>query len=188
MNFLGHLYLSNKNPHFLVGGFIADEIKGKKYLSYPSEIQNGIIYHRNVDTITDSDKNLLYLKRHLYPYVHKYAGVIIDVYLDHILAKNWDVFSDMPLNNFAKNTYIDLIKNQHYLPIVSKYILFRMVIGGWLTGYSSFKGFSTALKGMSLRRVPGTDLVTALTPIKKNEILFEKTCLRFLKKIIDKKP
>ena len=66
MNFLGHLYLSKKNADFLIGNFIADEIKGKKYLSYPNEIQNGILFHRKVDTFTDIDRNLLSLKKYLF--------------------------------------------------------------------------------------------------------------------------
>ena len=187
MNFLGHLYLSSKNPHFLIGGFMADQIKGKKYLSYPSEIQKGILYHRKTDTKTDSDKSLLSLKKHLYPHVHKYAGVVIDIYLDHILAKHWKCFSDIPLNVFARNTCFILVKNQHYLPLISKYILLRMILGSWLTGYSTFKGFSSALKGMGIRRVPGTDLMSALIPIKQNETIFENTCLAFLKQVTENK-
>jgi len=183
MNFLGHLYLSNKKPNILIGNFIADEIKGKKYLLYPYGIQKGILFHRKIDTITDTDNNLRSLKKHLYPYVHKYAGVVLDIYLDHILAKHWGQFCHIPLKTFAWNSYFVLLKNQHYLPIISKYILLRMILGRWLTSYSSFDGFSKALKGMNLRRVPGTNLLNALVPIKENDVLFENTCLLFLKDI-----
>ena len=56
MNYLGHLYLSDKEPYFLIGGFIADVIKGKKYDIYPKKIQKGIIFHRRVDTLTDQNE------------------------------------------------------------------------------------------------------------------------------------
>ena len=62
-----------------------------------------------------------------------------------------------------------------------------MILGNWLTGYSNFNGFSNALKGMSIRRVQGTDLVSALIPIKQNERAFENTCLAFLKKVTENK-
>jgi acyl carrier protein phosphodiesterase len=186
MNFLGHLYLSNKNPNILIGNFIADEIKGKKYLLYPLGIQKGILLHREIDTTTDTDNNLRSLKKHLYPYVNKYAGVVIDIYLDHVLAKHWAQFCHIPLNTFAWNSYFILLKNQHYLPIISKYILLRMILGNWLMAYSSFNGFSRALKGMSLRRLTAVNLLNALVPIKKNNVLFEDTCLLFLKDISEK--
>lgn len=124
MNFLGHLYLSKKNPQFLVGGFIADHVKGKKYKRYPLEIQNGILFHRKTDFYTDNDLSLKRIKRTLYPHVGKYAGVVVDIYLDHILAKYWESFSDKSLKVFARQMYLMLTKNQHYLPLASKYLLF----------------------------------------------------------------
>ena len=34
MNFLAHIYLSGEDQGITIGNFIADGIKGKKYLSY----------------------------------------------------------------------------------------------------------------------------------------------------------
>ena len=42
MNYLAHIYLSNNKPPLQIGNFIADAVKGKNYLNYPQEMQEGI--------------------------------------------------------------------------------------------------------------------------------------------------
>ena len=54
MNFLGHFYLSQHDPELLVGNFIADYVKGKRYLDYPPKISEGIMMHRQIDHFTDT--------------------------------------------------------------------------------------------------------------------------------------
>ena len=39
MNFLAHLYLSGTNEKILVGNFIGDYVKGRKYEIYEKAIQ-----------------------------------------------------------------------------------------------------------------------------------------------------
>ena len=59
MNFLAHLYLSGDSDEIKVGNFIADHVKGKRYLSYPEDIQTGILLHRQIDSFTDNIRELL---------------------------------------------------------------------------------------------------------------------------------
>ena len=54
MNFLAHIFLSGKDENLTIGNFIADSVKGKKYLKYPAGIQKGIILHRAIDSYTDT--------------------------------------------------------------------------------------------------------------------------------------
>ena len=46
MNFLAHIYLSGEDQGITIGNFIADGIKGKKYLSYSEVLQKGILLHK----------------------------------------------------------------------------------------------------------------------------------------------
>ena len=65
MNFLAHLYLSKSNENIIIGNFIADAVKGKKYNNYPKEIKAGILLHREIDNYTDNHpivKNLEAIK------------------------------------------------------------------------------------------------------------------------------
>ena len=53
MNFLAHIYLSGEKQGITIGNFIADGIKGNKYLSYREDLQKGILLHRSIDSFTD---------------------------------------------------------------------------------------------------------------------------------------
>ena len=53
MNFLGHFYLSHYDEELTVGNYIADFVKGKKYLEYPKNVSKGIMMHREIDHFTD---------------------------------------------------------------------------------------------------------------------------------------
>ena len=183
MNYLGHLFISKTDPLFQCGVFMADFIKGNKYVNYPKKIQNGILFHRATDTFTDQSPILKNLKNRLYPSVGKYAGVVLDVYIDHVLAKNWDIFKNQPLTAFVKDTHLTLANNQHYLPWVAKYLFVKMFFGRWLISYKTFDGFENALYGMSLRPRVRQSLSPGGSVIKKNQKVFEVTCLEFLEEI-----
>jgi len=77
MNFLGHFYLSQDDPELIVGNFIADYVKGKKYQDYPSGISKGIMMHRNIDHFTDSHHLVRNGRKRLFDKYRHYSGVII---------------------------------------------------------------------------------------------------------------
>ncbi len=93
MNYLAHLYLSGQdNKELLVGNFIADEVKGNKYKSYSQGIRQGIFLHRKIDEFADRHPIFNQSKKRLYPVYRHYAGVVNDIFYDHFLAKDWNVY------------------------------------------------------------------------------------------------
>lgn len=151
MNFLGHFYLSGHDPELVVGNFIADFVKGKKYLDYPSKISEGIMMHRNIDDFTDRHPTFLQGKRRLFPKYRHYSGVIQDMYYDHFLASLWSDYSSEPLYDFSYRIY-DYIENyKHLLPEKSMYMYPYMKGGNWLMRYQTIEGISESLHGMSRR-------------------------------------
>jgi acyl carrier protein phosphodiesterase len=105
MNFLAHIYLSQDRDLVQIGNFAADPIKGKKYKSLPLEMQKGVLLHRKIDSFTDSHA-IVYKSAHRFfeKYGH-YNGVIMDVFYDHFLAKNWNKYSPVPLAEYVDRFY-----------------------------------------------------------------------------------
>ncbi len=151
MNFLAHLYLSKSNENILIGNFIADAVKGKKYNNYPKEIKAGILLHREIDNYTDNHPIVRKSKRRLNERYRHYNGVIIDILYDHFLAKNWKKYSEIPLNVYAKNIYSFLEKNNEVLPLRAQNMLPYMVEFNWLVSYASIDGIARVLTGMNKR-------------------------------------
>src|SRR6476469_2003503 len=111
MNFLAHIYLSGDNDLIKIGNFMADGIRGKDFENYPGDIQKGIILHRAIDTCTDAHDIFRQGTKRLHSQFHHFAGVIMDVFYDHFLAKNFSEYSAVGLAEFADSFYKSLDTN-----------------------------------------------------------------------------
>lgn len=152
MNFLAHIFLSGGHDKIMVGNFIGDFVKGKSAMEkFETEIIRGIELHRAIDEFTDKHPIVSESKNRLRPKYRHYSGVIVDVFYDHFLAKNWKDYHPVPLPDFAAQAYNTLRSFDKILPEDVKYMLPYMVKGNWLLNYSKIEGIHQALSGMSRR-------------------------------------
>nr|WP_315159264.1 acyl carrier protein phosphodiesterase [uncultured Flavobacterium sp.] len=151
MNFLAHIYLSGDNDLIKIGNFMADGIRGKQFETYPLEIQKGIILHRFIDTYTDAHPVFRKSTKRLHEKYHHYAGVIIDVFYDHFLAKNWNNYSDESLADFTDRFYQSLRDNHDFLSERTKGMMPYMIEFNWLVSYQTVEGISRILTQMDSR-------------------------------------
>jgi len=151
MNFLAHIYLSGDNQLIQIGNFMADGIRGKYYELYPPDIQKGIMLHRAIDTFTDAHPVFRQSTKKLHQHYHHYSGVIIDIFYDHFLAKNWDDYSEQPLAHYTAGFYKTLQDHYNLLSDKTKRILPIMLREDWLTSYATIDGISHILKQMDRR-------------------------------------
>jgi acyl carrier protein phosphodiesterase len=152
MNFLAHIFLSGEKPKIMVGNFIGDFVKGRNVAArFEYEIAKGIELHRLIDEFTDSHKIVSLSKDRLRPKYRHYAPVIVDVFYDHFLARNWNNYHPTPLPDYAARSYG--ILNEHYelLPEKVQQMLPYIEKGNWLVNYSRVEGIQRALTGMSRR-------------------------------------
>jgi acyl carrier protein phosphodiesterase len=154
MNFLAHAYLSGGDEKLLIGNFIADFVKGKSALQqFPEEIKRGIALHRSIDAFTDVHPTVTVSKTRLREKYRHYAGVIVDIFYDHFLAKNWERYHHLPLDKFASSVYSTIQANHGMLPERVNDFFPYMMRQNWLVNYSKVAGINRALTGMS-RRTP----------------------------------
>jgi acyl carrier protein phosphodiesterase len=151
MNFLAHIYLSGDNDLLKIGNFMADGIRGKQFETYPQEIQKGIILHRAIDTFTDSHPIFRQSTKRLHEKYHHYAGVIVDILYDHFLAKNWDNYSDVKLEDFVNQFYKSLQENKDVLSERAIAIMPTLMRENWLLSYRSIEGINHILTQMDRR-------------------------------------
>lgn len=149
MNYLAHIYLSGEDEKVVVGNFIGDYIKGKKYNKFPEEIAKGILLHRQIDSFTDKHKKVSEAKELFRDDYGLYAGIVIDFFYDHFLAKNWNQYSELTLRSFAKKTHAVLLSNFKYLPIRVKGFLPFLIQNKRLESYASIDGIIESLEIMS---------------------------------------
>jgi acyl carrier protein phosphodiesterase len=151
MNFLAHIYLSGDHDLIKIGNFMADGIRGKDFEAFPADIQKGIILHRAIDTFTDAHPIFRQGTKRLHEKYHHYAGVILDVFYDHFLAKNWKDYSSEKLEDFAAAFYKSLDDNYNILTERTKQMLPVMKSHNWLVSYATVQGISDILYNMDRR-------------------------------------
>lgn len=151
MNYLAHIYLSGENELVTIGNFIADGVKGKKYMQFPKDIQIGILLHRHIDTFTDAHPTVRLSTKRLHKKYGHYSGVIVDILYDHFLAKNWHQYSNTPLITYTENFYNALEAHYEILPLNIQKLLPYMLADNWLLSYASIEGISRVLDGMNRR-------------------------------------
>lgn len=179
MNFLAHIYLSEDNDLIKIGNFIADGIRGKQFENYHPEIQKGIILHRFIDTYTDAHPIFRKSTKRLHKEYHHYAGVIVDVFYDHFLAKNWNHYSDEKLETFVNGFYQSLGDNYDLLSERAQGMMPYMIKNNWLVSYQSVEGIHTILTQMDGRTKNQSKMRFATNELKEYYAEFEKEFTSF---------
>lgn len=151
MNYLAHLFLSDGTPESLIGNLLGDFVKGSIENIYSLKIIEGIYLHRKIDSFTDSHPIFRSSKRLIALDRRRFSGIMIDVFYDHFLAKNWFNYSSIPLPDFTNYVYQVLQENQKILPEQLKNILPDMIAHDWLASYRETSTINRAINGISRR-------------------------------------
>lgn len=184
MNFLAHMYLSGKDEGLIIGNFIADMVKGNAYIDYPEHIQKGIILHRKIDSFTDNHPVFRKTKRRILEEQGKYSGVVVDMFYDHFLAKEWNFFSDEKLDDFVSRNYMLMIKNHRILPDRARYILPYMIKQNWLVNYAELVPLAQVFDRMDQRTEYKSGMKTGAETLKKYYADIKKDFFEFMPEII----
>lgn len=151
MNYLAHLFLSDGTPESLIGNLLGDFVKGSIENIYSPGIIKGIYLHRKIDSFTDSHPIFRSSKRLIAIDRRRFSGIMIDVFYDHFLAKNWSSYSSIPLADFTNHVYQVLQENKKILPERLKNILPDMIAHDWLASYKEISTINRAINGISRR-------------------------------------
>lgn len=173
MNFLAHLFLSAESDQLMLGNFIADFAKGEIEELYRGDIYLGILLHREIDAFTDRHPQVAKSKQRLWPRHRHYSSVIVDIFYDHFLARNWQDYSKIPLEYFAGQAYATLQRFDDLLPPRAKQVLPHMITNNWLVNYAKLEGINRAMQGMARRATFQTEMAGAIEDLQKDYEEFE---------------
>lgn len=190
MNYLAHAYLSGDNEELLIGNFIADAVKGKAMDNYSPEVRRGIVLHRAIDSFTDRHPLHKISRQRLHPKYSHYAGVMIDIYYDHFLAKNWLLYSSNDLQTYTAKVYALLEENAAILPERIKFMLQYMIPQNWLLNYANLEGIEKVFRGMANRAKFDSKMESGVEDLEASYESFQAEFTSFfpeLKEYVNKK-
>ena len=168
----------------MIGNFIADHIRGNNYEGFSKEIQQGIFLHREIDTFTDAHEIVRKSKRRLHKRYRHYDGVIIDIFYDYFLAKNWADYSAIPLDVYTNSVYHLFDEISAELPKKSQQFIKYMIEYNILFNYQYKEGIAKVLNGMNHRTKGKSQMNLAIEDLQILEKELEEDFTLFFKDLI----
>lgn len=167
---VAHQLLSFKNKEWQLGNHLGETVKGKQYKIYPPEVQKGILLHRLIDSFTDHHPLVIESCKLLHPNHGKYAGIVVDIFYDYLLIKNWSRFSAQNFDDFVKDCYQIFEKGIAIFPPKLQFLTRAMIRHDWFHKYGTMEGVEMTLKELSKKTKFENNMHAAV----KDLYIFEK--------------
>lgn len=180
MNFLGHLYFSNNDTELMLYNLYGDFVKGSHLAHLPPKVESGIRLHREIDFYIDTHPLTLELMHALHSDLPKVSGIAIDLFFDHLLAKNWMNFHSKPLNVFLEEFYTSIDLEKEYFSADFKQMITKLIEYNWIEQYSHISGLEKACIGVSKRLSFPNTLLLGRPIFEKTEEKITQTFQQFM--------
>ncbi|MBB3240652.1 acyl carrier protein phosphodiesterase [Pseudomonas sp. Tn43] len=166
MNYLAHLHLGGQRPGQLLGSLYGDFVKGRLQGQFDPEIEAAIQLHRSIDVFTDRHPQVDIALSRFSITRRRYAGIVLDVFFDHCLARDWMRYADRPLAQFTCDVY-RVLSAESQLPERLAKIAPHMVANDWLGSYQEFEVLEQVLRGISRRLTRPEELAGAMQELRR---------------------
>ncbi|MCE6980207.1 DUF479 domain-containing protein [Pseudomonas frederiksbergensis] len=165
MNYLAHLHLGGQRPGQMLGSLYGDFVKGRLQGQFDPEIEAAIQLHRSIDVFTDRHPLVDIALSRFSITRRRYAGIVLDVFFDHCLARDWELYADRPLGQFTSDVYRVLLAEPQLPERLAK-IAPHMVTNDWLGSYREFAVLEQVLRGISRRLTRPEELAGAMQELR----------------------
>lgn len=162
MNWLAHALLSENTPAFRVGNLLPDFLRAPELAQVTPLFEPGIRCHRLIDAFTDAHPVVRRSVQRFAPQYRRVAPVLVDVFYDHFLSREWGRHSRQLLPEFTREVYAGFAQFEACLPVSLRQPLERMRAEDWLGEYGDAAGLQRTLARMEKRLRGRVDLVGGL--------------------------
>lgn len=173
MNYLAHAWLARHSDDAILGALLGDFVFGQSSLpEWLPAIRAEIVRHRRIDQYTDAHPAVVEA-RGLFDDagLRRYAGIVLDVYFDHCLARGWARWNETSLDDFTARIYRVLHDHRDELPPRLQAIAPRMAAHDWLGSYRERGNVDHAVRGIATRLSRNGDkLVACLDVLRVKEV------------------
>jgi acyl carrier protein phosphodiesterase len=182
MNYLAHLYLAERTGTSPAGAILGDHVRGRLEPDGRAGVRTGIVLHRRVDAFTDRHTSVKALLTALPPQFRRYGGILVDIYFDHLLARQWASWHDESLPTFAARV---MAAAAGEWPDWAPFAADRMAhLPDVLTGYAKPEGVTRALLRADARLRRPSPLRDAMPVLVQHEALLAQQFAVFLPSVI----
>lgn len=151
MNHLAHVFLAGPDPDLQLGGLLADFWRGAPDPGWREGVRKGVALHRKIDVYTDSHPIVAGLRERFEPPFRRYAGILLDIYFDHALARRWSDYAGEAVDAVSARALRLVEQNRDWLPADLLRFAAYMHANGLFGAYARRDMIEYVLAGMSRR-------------------------------------
>jgi acyl carrier protein phosphodiesterase len=174
VNWLAHLRLSPPAPLLRLGNLAGDFVQGIELSSLHPDLQRGVQMHRAVDRFVDAHPVVAASRARLQPPLRRFGGVLIDIFCDHFLARDWARYgAGAPLARFLGEVHAALRAHHELLPPALQRVAPRFTTDGWIEGYAQLDGIDRVLGLMAARLARPSPLAGGAAALRADYAAYE---------------
>ena len=161
MNHLAHALLAGDDDALLLGSLLGDFWRGAPDPAWSAGVRRGVLLHRSIDVYTDSHPVVGASRARFEPPWRRYAGILVDMYFDHALARDWRRHAAEPIAGFSQRIGALLADNAAWLPPAMNRFARYADEHGLYAAYARRTAIERALAGIGTRLRRPNPLATA---------------------------
>jgi acyl carrier protein phosphodiesterase len=186
MNHLAHALLADTGgAEFALGSALGDFWHGHPDPAWPPARQAGVRFHRAIDRYTDAHPEVVAARNTFQPPLRRYAGILLDVWFDHLLVRDWARYCDEPVAAFCARwlAFLDA-RAAEVPPELGRFI-------GWMHGhglplaYGDAPTIAAVLHGLASRLSRPSPIATALPELQRRAQILQARFDAFFPELLE---
>ena len=153
MNFLAHALLAGDDDDDRIGGLMGDFVKGLLPAGLPPALASGVALHRAIDSFADRHPAFAASRTRISATRRRVGGVLVDLFYDHLLARDWADYGAGSLDDYTAGLYATLQRYRGILPEPAEAVANRMQANDWLASYRDAAAVGRAIDLMAIHRL-----------------------------------
>ena len=162
MNHLAHALLAGSDDGLRLGSVMGDFVRGTPDAALPPRVIAGIRLHRAIDSYTDRHPQVAAARARLPPPYRRYGGILLDMWFDHALARDFRRWSAEPLDDFSVALRTLLHRHDGLLPEALRRFRGYMDAHDLPAGYADPATLDATLHGIGARLSRANPLALAM--------------------------
>lgn len=173
MNHLAHFLVAPADDAARMGTLLGDFVRGPDLTAWPAPVESAIRLHRRVDSITDTHPEVAAVKHLVQPELRRYAGILLDVFFDHLLIAQWRRWHAAPLEEYCAGVYASLARSAPLMPPAAADLAWRMGRYDVLRACATRTGVARVLERIAGRLSRPVDLAAGVASLDVHAAQFD---------------
>jgi len=160
MNFLAHALLAGDDDDDRIGGLMGDFVKGFLPAGLPPALASGVALHRAIDSFAERHPAFIASRARISAARRRVGGVLVDLFYDHLLARDWADHGAGSLDDYTAGLYAALQRYRGVLPESADVVATLMQANDWLASYRDVAAVGRAIDLMAIHRLRRPNALT----------------------------